>query len=93
MEYKILHNTIDCRFEVTVDGETALVEYVDNADNSIDITHTYVPQALEGRGIAAALTKAILDHANQEGLKVNPICPYTATYIQRHPEYQHLTIK
>ena len=90
MDNTILHNTTDCRFELVADNETAFVEYVSNADNTIDITHTYVPSVLEGRGLAATLTKRILNYARQEGLKVRPICSYTATYIQRHPEYQDL---
>lgn len=89
MEYNILHNEAESRFEITIDNLTALVEYR-RVDNILIVTHTGVPQALEGRGIAAALTKVLLDYARNNDLKVRPVCPYTKAYIQRHPEYRNI---
>jgi predicted GNAT family acetyltransferase len=54
------------------------------------LTHTEVPPALEGRGIAAALVKAALDWARAEGLRVRPLCSYVVAYMRRHPETQDL---
>ena len=53
-------------------------------------THTGVPPALRGRGLAARLTAAGLDHARDRGLRVVPACSYVAAYIERHPAYQPL---
>ena len=50
------------------------------------LTHTEVPTALAGRGIAAALVQAALDHARAQGLKVRPLCSYAQVYMRRHPE-------
>jgi len=50
------------------------------------IEHTEVDRALEGRGVAAALVRAALEHARREGLKVEPECGYTRSYMERHPE-------
>ena len=49
------------------------------------LTHTGVPAALAGRGIAAALVQAALDHARAEGMKVRPLCSYVQAYMRRHP--------
>ena len=54
------------------------------------MTHTGVPAALEGRGIAAALVKEALTWAQAQGLKVDPICSYVRVYIRRHPEWSSL---
>lgn len=54
------------------------------------LTHTEVPLALEGRGIAAALVRAALDWARAEGLRVRPLCSYVGAYMRRHPETQDL---
>jgi predicted GNAT family acetyltransferase len=51
-----------------------------------------VPRALRGRGIAAQLVQAALDHARAHGLKVRPDCSYAETYIERHPDMQDLLI-
>ncbi|KNZ30950.1 MAG: acetyltransferase [Methylibium sp. NZG] len=73
------------RFQAVVDGHLGVCDY--RLDGSVmHLTHTEVAPALEGRGIAAALVKAALDHAQSSGLKVNPLCSYVRHYMQRHPE-------
>jgi len=32
----------------------------------------------------------VMDIARERGLKVVPVCPYAAAFIQRHPEFQDL---
>lgn len=88
----IIHNEPLSRFEAIVDGQTAVIDYI-KEDNCLTITHTGVPKPLEGRGIAGAMTKFMLDYAHSNNLMVNPVCPYTQTYIQRHPEYQDIVLK
>ena len=89
MEYNIKHNELKNRFETEVEGKIALVDYRVN-DGVYVVTHTEVPKELEGRGIAAALTKYLLDYVRENGLKVHPVCPYTKVYIQKHQEYNDL---
>ncbi|NJL96000.1 MAG: N-acetyltransferase [Anaerolineae bacterium] len=68
----------------------ALADYrLDNG--TIYFTHTEVPPAHEGQGIAGKVVKAALEYAKAQNLRVVPICPYVVKYIQRHPEYQPLT--
>jgi len=49
------------------------------------VLSTNVPPALEGRGIAAALTEAALHFAASQSLDIDPVCAYTAAYLRRHP--------
>jgi len=77
------------RFEAHLGGETAFTEYV-LGDGAMVLPHTVVPQAFEGRGVGSALAKAALGYARGEGLKVKPVCPFIAGYIERHPEWQDL---
>ena len=53
-------------------------------------THTGVPPAHQGQGLAAKLVTAGLQWAQSQGLKIVPACSYVQLYIQRHPEWQHL---
>lgn len=53
-------------------------------------THTGVPPAYRGQGLAALLVEAGLQWAKEQGLKVVPACSYAQLHIQRHPEWQHL---
>jgi predicted GNAT family acetyltransferase len=73
------------RFQAVVEGQPCVVDY-ELASGVMTITHTLVPAALEGRGIAAELTRAALTHASQTHLKVRPLCSYARVYMQRHPE-------
>ncbi len=87
--YSIQHNPVQHRFETRVDGNLAKLDYV--IDGAVmHITHTIVPRVIEGRGVAAALVAAALHHARQHDLKVQPDCPYAASYMERRPETREL---
>lgn len=73
------------RFEATVEGQACVCDYR-LADGVMQLVHTGVPRALEGRGIAARLVAAALAHARASGLKVLPVCSYVQAYMRRHPE-------
>ena len=82
----VVHNESGRRFEADVQGLAALLVYK-LVPGRILIQHTEVPPALEGRGLAAKLTRAALDYARSKNLLVVPICPYTADFMEKHPEY------
>ncbi|MET0241660.1 MAG: GNAT family N-acetyltransferase [Sphingobium sp.] len=77
------------RYELHVEGGTAIAAY-DRRDGAIVFTHTEVPAALEGQGIASRLIKGALDDVRAQGLKVVPLCRFVAAYLDRHPEEQDL---
>jgi predicted GNAT family acetyltransferase len=89
MTISIRHDTALKQFFVIIDGHRCVLDYQFSA-GIMTITHTGVPDAVGGRGIAAALTHAALEHARDSGWKVVPACAYAAAYIRRHPEYQSL---
>lgn len=60
------------------------------APGRVVFTHTGVPAAYQGQGLAARLVEAGLHWARAQGLKVEPACSYVQTYLQRHPEWQPL---
>jgi predicted GNAT family acetyltransferase len=86
---EVLHNVAASRFEATVDGMLCVANY-HLVGQVMRIHHTEVPRALEGRGIAAAIVRAALAHAEANGLAVEPRCGYVRAYMRRHPETQRL---
>ncbi|MGM9480506.1 GNAT family N-acetyltransferase [Roseateles sp. NT4] len=68
---------------------TSVLDYVRDGGQVV-FTHTGVPEAYRGQGLAARLVEAGLQWAQAEGLKVVPACSYAQLYLQRHPEWQHL---
>lgn len=85
----IQHHAGTGRFEAMVEGLRCELDY--QLDGRLmRITHTGVPQALEGRGIAAALVAHALAWARAQGHQVQPLCSYVQVYMRRHPEWQNL---
>ena len=85
----VTHNEEDHRFEATVDGLRSLITYRRFPDRLV-LLHTEVPSPLEGQGLAAKLTRTALDFAHAHHLRVVPLCPFVATFVARHREYQDL---
>lgn len=85
----IVHNASAARFEAVIGGWLCRCDYL-MIDGVMHLVHTEVPPALEGRGIAARLVQAALDHASANGLKVRPRCSYVRVYMRRHAETQRL---
>jgi predicted GNAT family acetyltransferase len=76
-------------FSVIVDGVKGYVEYERKGDTLV-ATHTIVPSAIGGRGIAAQLVARLFEHARAEGLKVQAQCSYVAAWARKHPEVADL---
>jgi predicted GNAT family acetyltransferase len=85
----VVHNPGARRFEVSIGGRTAFSKYL-RAGSKIVIEHTEVPEDLEGQGLASRIVRAALEFARDEKLSVIPLCPFTAAFIRRHPEFQDL---
>ncbi|XID74256.1 GNAT family N-acetyltransferase [Alkanindiges sp. WGS2144] len=92
MNYDVINNEEDKRFEIHIDGQVAFEDYdyftTPHGEKGIAYLHTKVPPELGGRGLATYLVKYILDYAQQRGLKVKPACSFVKSYIDKHPEYQ-----
>lgn len=85
----ITHNVARQRFESRAGAALASLSYVIEGERVI-LDHTFVPDELRGRGIAAALARRALDEARQRRWKVVPRCSYVASFIERHPEFADL---
>jgi predicted GNAT family acetyltransferase len=86
---EVVNNREARRFEVQLNDKVAIMQYL-LTNHLIVFTHTEVPPEFEGQGIAGKIAKVALDTARADGLKVQPLCPFVAAYIRRHPEYQDL---
>ena len=85
----IQHDRARHRFELVVDGEACELDYRDDG-GTMTITHTGVPPALGGRGLAGQLVQAAFDWARGAGRRVVPACSYAAGWVKKHPEYADL---
>ena len=88
----VSHDPAAGRFEVATGAGTGVLSYR-NRGSALEIIHTEVPDAAEGRGFAAMLAEAALGYARSIGKQVIPSCPYVASYIERHPGYADLVAR
>lgn len=86
---EIIHDIENQKFYVIVENMESHLEYV-KVNNVLNLNHTYVPNALRGKGIAGKIVKAALTYAEENNLKIIPSCSYVAVYVQRHTEYEDL---
>ena len=85
----VTHNETAHRFEATVNGLRSLLTYHRSPDRIV-LLHTEVPAPIEGRGIAAKLTRTALDFARANHLGVVPLCPYVSSFVRKNTEYHDL---
>jgi predicted GNAT family acetyltransferase len=88
-ELIVQHHPSDGRFEIQLEGQSSVADYQLRGTDMI-MTHTFVPPALRGKGIAEKLVRTALEYARSERLRVVPACSYVDVFIQRHPEFQPL---
>lgn len=74
------------RYELAVAGGVALVTYNLSHPNLM-ITETLVPEKLEGQGLASRMANHVISDAKSRGLVLLPVCPFFASYLQKHPEH------
>jgi uncharacterized protein len=90
VELRVVDNPEQRRYEALVDGEVAGASYYRDRDGVRIVTHTEVADEFEGQGVGSRLIAGALDDMRAQGLRVTPLCPFAAAYIERHPEYADL---
>ena len=80
------------RYELEVEGKKAFIEFI-KTNTQIYLTHTEVPQSLEGKGVGSHLVLTVLKQVEQMDLQLVPLCPFVASYIKRHPEWRKLVLR
>lgn len=90
MNKEVVLNEAEHRFEIQNPEGIAFVEF-NLFKNGIVFTHTEVPPALEGNGLAGILAKHVLEYAKAQNWEVLPLCPYIKGYIDRHDEYKSIS--
>jgi len=78
------------RYEVLLGGELAGVLHYRRHGGEVELAHTEIDQAFEGRGLAGRLAAAALSDARGRATPVVVSCPYVAGYVERHPEFNDL---
>lgn len=88
--FEVVDNPGERRFEARVGGDLAGSLYYSEGPGGLVLVHTEVADEFEGQGVGGRLVAGALDDIRARGLTVIVLCPFTAGYIERHPEYADL---
>ena len=80
------------RYVAQIEDEhaTGYLEWEPRGENVRVATHTVVPPAIGGRGIAAELVERLVADARVQGFRIVPECSYVAAKFDRNPDWADL---
>ena len=89
MSYTLIHNEDEFKYEYHIDEHIAYIIY-DDQNGNMHLTHTVVPEALAGKGLAKQLLEDVLEEIKKANKKAVAKCSYVVKYQEKHPELSDL---
>jgi uncharacterized protein len=91
-ELVVEDNPEESRFEARLgDRIVGIAEYeLPDDQGPITFTHTEVLPDVEGQGVGGRLARTALDDVRRRGLRVIVECPFIASWVRRHRDYDDL---
>ncbi|QDH21580.1 GNAT family N-acetyltransferase [Saccharibacillus brassicae] len=75
-------------FVMTEDGkEVGKVTYMPREDGVWMIDHTFVAESMRGQHAGEKLVGKVVEAARENGVKIDPVCPFAAALFERKEEY------
>jgi predicted GNAT family acetyltransferase len=79
------------QYALVEDGETVGFAAYDVVSDEIRFTHTEIEPSRRSAGLGAQLVQGALDDVRAEtSLRVVPLCPFVADWVDEHVDYQEL---
>ena len=92
-DYELIDNTENHQYEFHIGKLVPKIEYIKSKNGEIYLTHTEVPVQLEGKGVGSQLVEKVLKDIERQELRLVPLCPFVAGYIQKHPDWRRIVMK
>ena len=91
-ELRVADNPGDHRYEAWLGDRLVGVSEYELRDGRLVFVHTEVDPSVEGLGIGTRLARGALDDVRQRGLRIKVECPFIASWLKRHREYEDLVV-
>jgi hypothetical protein len=92
-DFRIVDDRIGQRYEARLGGRVVGFTEYRRVRGRIIFVHTEVDPAMEGKGIGGRLAAGALDDVRAQGLTFSAKCPFIASYVKRHPEYDDIRVE
>jgi len=88
----VIHDQKNSEFKICFPVEgNAILQYKKQDEKTVDMFHTFTPDSLRGRGIAAKLAQAAMIWASEKNLKVIPSCWYLKdVFLPQNPQFKRI---
>ena len=92
-EPRVVDNATGHRYELWIgDDRAGVIEY-GTRPGVVELIHTEIDPAFDGRGLGTHLVAGALDDIRARGLGLIPTCPFVRAYLRRHPEQRDLVVR
>ena len=61
--------------------------------STLIILHTFVSPLFQGQGMAKILIEKVINYAKEQKFMIKPVCSYSVSYFEKHPEYLDIIVK
>jgi predicted GNAT family acetyltransferase len=92
-DYVVTDNAERRRYEIVRDGERLGELRYRTEPEVIVLVATEVAPSAKGQGIGSRLIAGVLEDIRSRGLRIVPVCPFVAAYLERHPEQRDLVAR
>lgn len=82
-QIEINDNNFLRQFETKVDGHLAKIEY-SSQERKVFLTKLIIPDEIEVEGFKEAFIKAVLNHIQEQNLRVVPTSPHIAGFLRKN---------
>ena len=84
---EVVHAPDKRRYELRDGGKVIGAAHYKRQPGQFVFTHTTVNTEYAGQGLGARLARFALTDVRGAGLRIVPVCPYIASYLRRHHEF------
>lgn len=95
MELTIMHEQKDQTgsfFVLNNNERLAYLNYTEKPAGVLQLTHTFVSDALRGQKMASKLVEAAIAYARKNKMKLNPVCTYVVAWFEKNPHENDLLV-
>lgn len=88
-EVEIKDNSFLRQFEAKVDGHLAKIEY-SSQERKVFLTKLVIPEEILETGFKENFIKSVLNHLQDQNLRVVPTSPEIASFLRKNRQYKEM---
>ncbi|EAR14472.1 GNAT family N-acetyltransferase [Robiginitalea biformata] len=88
-ELAIKDNSFLRQFETRVNGQLAKIEY-SSQERKVFLTKLVIPETISREGFKEEFIKAVLNHIQEQNLRVVPTSPQIAGFLRKNRQYKEM---